>query len=124
MTVATVTIPVLLSSPPAGAHEMSKSANDIITRERRALDARDGDGQVTAGGLSARLLNGELAPLWRLRLAMGVLGGVVLPLVAVAVASSVLVAVALGALIIGELVERHLFFVAGVTRGMPGGVRA
>jgi formate dehydrogenase iron-sulfur subunit len=80
---------------------------------------------------SAALLLGPLARLTALRFAAGAIGGVVLPLVLLAVAGGpdvgdgfrlALGGAALAVLIVGEALERHLFFVAAAAPRMPGGV--
>ena len=74
---------------------------------------------------SARLLGGKLNGFVRGRIALGVLGGVIFPLMLMgqtAPAISMLAVVAAGLCLAGELFERYLFFAAVVTQKMPGGV--
>lgn len=80
---------------------------------------------------SAALLLGPLGRLTALRFAAGLIGGVALPLVSLAIADGpdvgdgfriALAAAALAVLVIGEALERHLFFVAAAAPRMPGGV--
>jgi formate dehydrogenase iron-sulfur subunit len=75
---------------------------------------------------TAVLLRGPLARVSVLRLSLGSLGGIVLPLiVAVGTPPMVRVAVSGGAFLVllcGELAERYLFFAAVVRPKMPGGV--
>ena len=75
---------------------------------------------------TARLLAGELNGFVRARIALALLGGVVLPLIALlqlaagGAPSLLLAAVLLMLCVAGELIERHLFFTAVVTQKMPG----
>ena len=77
---------------------------------------------------TARLLAGKLNGFVRARIACGVLGGMLLPLLAILQPTTDTVAVpalAVSALIlcvVGEFIERHLFFTAVVTQKMPGGL--
>ncbi|HEX5221745.1 MAG TPA: DmsC/YnfH family molybdoenzyme membrane anchor subunit, partial [Verrucomicrobiae bacterium] len=74
---------------------------------------------------TARLLNGELNGLVRGRIALGVIGGAVLPLIAVGQTASVISWLAVVAAVVcvaGEFIERYLFFTAVVTQKMPGGL--
>jgi len=74
---------------------------------------------------TARLLAGELNGLVRARIALSVVGGVLLPLMMLSQIVSmtpVLAVVAVSLCAIGELIERYLFFAAVVTQKMPGGV--
>jgi hypothetical protein len=80
--------------------------------------------------LTARLLAGPLAGPVRLRRALGVVGGVVLPALAlvasvdgrfdvpVAVTATLALVVSIG----GEIAERYLFFTAVVAPKAPGGL--
>ena len=81
---------------------------------------------------TARLLSGDLAPQLSRRVIAGVFGGVILPLVLLAAASSatptvpaiVMLALASPALIVvAELTERRLFFLAMSGPRMPGVLR-
>jgi len=91
--------------------------------ERRLLDHAD-DPKAGVWSASARLLLVELGLPWRARVALTFAGSVIVPTLLLAEPSMPLAALALAFLIGGELLERHLFFVAGVTRVMPGGVAA
>ena len=80
---------------------------------------------------SASLLLGPLARLTALRFAAGVVGGIALPLVLLAVDGGpdvgdgfrlALTAATVAVLIAGEALERHLFFIAAAAPRMPGGV--
>lgn len=71
---------------------------------------------------SARLLTDELGLAGRLRVVCGLLGGVALPLTAATQsAPSGLLFAALGLCVVGELLERYLFFTAVAPAKMPGG---
>ncbi len=76
---------------------------------------------------SARLLAGELGLVARLRILFGVVGGVIMPLVFVSwqlpggAANTVFAVVIFVLCIVGELLERHLFFTAVAPAKMPGG---
>ncbi len=68
------------------------------------------------------LLNGPFGRLSRVRVMCAVVGGVVLPVMMLAGAPFVgLAALALVLCLVGEVIERHLFFVAEVAPKMPGG---
>jgi DMSO reductase anchor subunit len=78
---------------------------------------------------TALLLTGELARVARRRLGAGVLGGIVLPVLLVAqlgpaggrtALTGVVLGLVLGFTLLGELLERHLFFAAAVAPKMPG----
>jgi DMSO reductase anchor subunit len=78
-------------------------------------------------GRTAVLLTGELAPILRRRVATALLGGVLVPLLAVAatgagalLTAQVLAGVALAATTAGALLERHLMFTASAAPRMPG----
>lgn len=98
----------------SGAKLISEAAPLLHHRDRRQ----------TALKRSAVLQLGELRHWTATRFALGALGGVLLPLVAlsgvVGPAPSALAAVALALVLGGELIERHVFFVAGVAPRMPG----
>jgi formate dehydrogenase iron-sulfur subunit len=73
----------------------------------------------------ATLMRGPLRHLTAARFACGVLGGVSLPLIALAAATgpaTAVLAMAASLVLAGELFERHLFFVAAPAPRMPGGV--
>jgi Fe-S-cluster-containing dehydrogenase component/DMSO reductase anchor subunit len=77
---------------------------------------------LTALKKSALLLNGPFGPLARARVMCAIMGGVVLPVMMLVGAPIVgLAALAFGFCLVGELIERHLFFVAEVAPKMPGG---
>ncbi len=87
------------------------------------------DPRLTLLRRSAVLLLGPLVRLSMLRVGLGVLGGVVLPLLIVAAGETLavslragLAAIVLFAVIGGELAERTLFFQAVVRPKMPGGL--
>jgi Fe-S-cluster-containing dehydrogenase component/DMSO reductase anchor subunit len=90
-------------------------------------------GMPTPLNNSARLLAGELAPIVRLRVACGVLGGMICPALVIEslayglVQSPVMTgfAPAMFALCLaGEFLERYLFFTALAPERMPGGLAA
>jgi hypothetical protein len=78
-------------------------------------------------------MTGALRPVVQWRYAIGLLGGVLCPLLLLAEESSggspqslatVVAPIALVACLVGELFERYLFFTAVVANRMPGGMRA
>jgi formate dehydrogenase iron-sulfur subunit len=71
---------------------------------------------------TARLMRDELGLFTRSRMALGALGGLVLPGLFLVSPAAPLAWGALALCISGELLERYLFFTAAVTRKMPGGV--
>jgi formate dehydrogenase iron-sulfur subunit len=80
---------------------------------------------LTSLNKTARLLTDELGLAARLRVACGIFGGVILPLVFTMNHS--VAGLAFGALalcVIGELLERYLFFTAVAPAKMPGGFAA
>jgi Fe-S-cluster-containing dehydrogenase component/DMSO reductase anchor subunit len=80
------------------------------------------DPHLTALNKSALLLKGPFGRLSRGRVMCAVVGGVVLPVMMLAGAPVVgLAAIAFVLCLVGELIERHLFFVAEVAPKMPGG---
>lgn len=90
------------------------------------------DRRLTSLKRTAQLITGVLAPIALTRIGLGLLGGVVLPLVALqavegGVASNVTVGVSVVlswcACLGGELLERYLFFAAVAAPRMPGGIR-
>jgi formate dehydrogenase iron-sulfur subunit len=77
---------------------------------------------VTSLNKTARLMTDELGLAARLRVACGIFGGLILPLViAMNPASAGLAAGALALCVAGELLERYLFFTAVAPTKMPGG---
>lgn len=77
---------------------------------------------------AAQLLLGPLRPLRAVRLALGLLGGGLLPFLLAGIPASALpgpalpwTALALLLIAGGELLERHLFFVTAIAPRMPGG---
>ena len=86
--------------------------------------------QATPLNRSARLMVGELAVWSRCRFAVGIIGGVFLPLVmlnqsATAPGASIaaLGLASFGLSLLGETLERTLFFTAAVAPRMPGGLK-
>lgn len=78
---------------------------------------------------TARLLDGELGKIARRRIACGATGGVVIPILLALNAASPAVTTLLAFLmfalcLLGELMERYLFFTAVAPAKMPGGVLA
>lgn len=71
---------------------------------------------------SARLLAGELGVVSRARIVCGLVGGVLLPSLYLLASSSALAFSAFAFCVVGELLERYLFFTAVVTRKMPGAI--
>jgi DMSO reductase anchor subunit len=77
---------------------------------------------------TAGLLAGELNGFVRARIAVAILGGILIPVIAL-VQDSIppasrlgLTALSFGLCIVGEIIERYLFFTAVVTQRMPGGL--
>lgn len=71
---------------------------------------------------TARLLVGELGVFARTRIACGLIGGVVLPALYLLAPGATLAVAAFALCVVGELLERYLFFTAVVTRKMPGAI--
>ena len=93
----------------------------VENRLARFLDEEPGP-HLSPLGKSAALLAGPLGLLSRVRAACAVGGGVVLPALLLAVDGGfALPALALTLCVVGEVIERHLFFVAEVAPKMPGG---
>jgi DMSO reductase anchor subunit len=109
-----VAIPVIISIKLAVEAKVLRHRHDVT---------------VTDITRTALLIDGALKPIWRARVAAGLVGGVLLPCVLLATAGSlergaaVLAAVILAALAAGELCERAMFFRAMSSIRMPGGVR-
>jgi DMSO reductase anchor subunit len=77
---------------------------------------------LTSLNKTARLMTDELGLVERLRVACGIMGGVVLPLyLLVNHAGPGLALSALVLCVVGELLERYLFFTAVAPAKMPGG---
>ena len=82
--------------------------------------------RLTALNKTALLLNGPFGRLSRLRVMCAAVGGIVLPLLTIigghvgAPSGVALATVSLSLCFTGELIERHLFFVAQVVPKMPG----
>ena len=83
---------------------------------------------LTSLNKTARLIEDQLGLAFRLRMVCGLFGGLILPLILIAVgASAHAPAIATAILILcitGELLERYLFFRAVAPVNMPGGVAA
>jgi hypothetical protein len=101
----------------------------FLLRPRRSTPGAAG---VDDLGATRHLLRGPLLPLVRVRIAASVVGGIALPSVvlaflpapgAVGWATTLLVVVALVAFVIGELVDRRLFFLASVAPRRYGDIR-
>jgi DMSO reductase anchor subunit len=99
-----------------------------VRGEATFLTHRD-DREDTPLRRSALLLDGPLAPAWRLRVALCVVGGITLPLYWIALGPALIptdgAAIATLAFLVaiaGELTERCLFFAAVVRPKMPGGM--
>jgi formate dehydrogenase iron-sulfur subunit len=77
---------------------------------------------------TARLLAGELNGALRMRIAFAIIGGVLLPVIALAEMAAgstiqpLLAAAVLTLCVAGEFLERYLFFTAVVSQKMPGGL--
>jgi Fe-S-cluster-containing dehydrogenase component/DMSO reductase anchor subunit len=83
--------------------------------------ANEQDPHLTALNKTALLLNGSFGRWSRVRVMCAIVGGVVLPLMMLAgVPMPGLAVFAFGFCLVGELIERHLFFVAEVAPKMPG----
>jgi formate dehydrogenase iron-sulfur subunit len=77
--------------------------------------------RLTQLNKTAQLLRNKLGFVTRLRIACGIFGGIVLPLLILAnQATTILAFVSLGLCIVGELLERCLFFTAIAPDRMPG----
>lgn len=91
--------------------------------------------QATPLNRSARLMIGDLAAWSRGRLACGILGGILLPALLLnqltlsspqQISGSIIAAICMGSFVfslLGELLERTLFFTAAVAPRMPGSLR-
>ena len=80
---------------------------------------------LTSLNKTARLMTDELGLAARFRVACGIMGGVVLPLFLLANPTATgLAAGALVLCVVGELLERYLFFTAVAPAKMPGGFAA
>jgi len=74
---------------------------------------------------TARLLDGKLGLAARLRVVLGIFGGLILPVLLFANPANIWLALsALALCVLGELIERYLFFTAVAPVKMPGGVGA
>jgi formate dehydrogenase iron-sulfur subunit len=71
---------------------------------------------------TARLLDAELGLQARARIAFGIFGGVILPIAVATNKDARLALIALMLCVVGEILERFLFFTAVVPLKMPGGV--
>lgn len=71
---------------------------------------------------TARLLDGELGLFARLRFACGLIGGVLLPALCRVMPGVALAVSAFTLCVLGELLERYLFFTAVAPRKMPGAI--
>ena len=88
--------------------------------------------QLTPLKRSALLLTGELAPATKWRFGLGLIAGIVVPAMWLTFANvnspvdwqvAAMVVGQFVALVVGELLERYLFFAAAVAPSMPGGLR-
>jgi Fe-S-cluster-containing dehydrogenase component/DMSO reductase anchor subunit len=91
------------------------------------------DYRLTSLKRTALLVTGVLSPIAMARVGAGVLGGIVLPLLVLnnlreANGPDLMITVSMGvawaACVIGELLERYLFFAAVAAPRMPGGIRS
>jgi Fe-S-cluster-containing dehydrogenase component/DMSO reductase anchor subunit len=102
----------------------------VVTAAKLAFEQRifrhlpDSDAQsLTSLNKTARLLVGEMGVAARARVACGIFGGLILPLLAVLIHPGAKLALATLALcLLGELLERYLFFTAVAPVKMPGGL--
>jgi DMSO reductase anchor subunit len=95
-----------------------------LTGEVRGLRHRH-DATFSTLARSASLIVGPLRRIWRCRLALGVVGGLALPALAIGLSLEAKGGAAVGGLallclVTGEFLERHLFFRAVASRAMPG----
>jgi Fe-S-cluster-containing dehydrogenase component/DMSO reductase anchor subunit len=109
---------------------LAAAALALATAAKLRFEARDhrdeGDGPL---GLTARLLRGPLRRTVGVRRLFGVAGGLVLPLLALGAwaggdhgAAAAAAALALPLVLVGEFLERTLFFTAVAKPRMPGGL--
>ncbi|QDV35733.1 DmsC/YnfH family molybdoenzyme membrane anchor subunit [Tautonia plasticadhaerens] len=119
-------------TPPAALPWVALAALVLgkVAAESELLDHRDRSG-VDLLGRSSRVIRGPLAGCWKVRVTLGLIPGVVVPLTlaglgpgAVPGVASCLSAIALAGLIAGELLERFLFFAAASRPKMPGGLHS
>ncbi len=132
LTAAVLGLATALVLHPAAATSLClalAAATAIKLAWEATLLARVRDRRHTALKRSAVLMTGELARPTVARFTFGALGGIVLPLLYVAIEGgpdagpaflTALSAVAAVMVLAGELVERHLFFVAASAPRMPG----
>jgi formate dehydrogenase iron-sulfur subunit len=99
-----------------------------LRAESRLIEALE-HGEATPAARSARLLNGPLVGVWRLRRALAFVGGLLLPVIWIGLGPPMVpgagqgaAVLALAALIAAELAERFLFFAAVARPKMPGGL--
>ena len=130
---AAVTMAVLSFTKPGGRELMASAiALIVVTLAKLGLERRisahlvdeEAVGQ-TPLNKTARLLANDLNGFVRARIALGAIGGVVLPLIMLAQVESevsLLATVSAVLCVAGEFLERYLFFTAVVTQKMPGGV--
>jgi DMSO reductase anchor subunit len=115
-----------LSSRPQLAIELGAclalATTAKLMLESHALAALTGDRDIVTPALNtARLLSGPLRGANELRVACGLVGGIIIPvLVALASAPRWTAWIALGFVLAGELLERSLFFRAVDAPKMPG----
>jgi Fe-S-cluster-containing dehydrogenase component/DMSO reductase anchor subunit len=112
-----------------GAALAAMAVAAIKLRGESDLLSHADDVAPTPAARSARLLRGPLAGAWRLRRALGVTGGILLPALwmglgrpMVPATGAAAATLALTVAAAGELAERVLFFAAVVRPKMPGGV--
>ncbi len=79
---------------------------------------------LTSLNKSARLLNDQLGLATRGRIACGIFGGIILPALFLLQHAPALIFAALLLCVVGELLERFLFFAAVAPVSMPGGIPA
>jgi formate dehydrogenase iron-sulfur subunit len=134
-TAAATAIGAVVASPPmaALASELSRGLAEALVvcaglklSYEAVLLAHIGDRRHGALKRSAALMLGALRRWTIARFVAGIVGGIGLPLILTAGVGSPLeraavATVAVVACLIGELIERHLFFVASSSPRMPGG---
>ncbi|HEY6168905.1 MAG TPA: DmsC/YnfH family molybdoenzyme membrane anchor subunit [Verrucomicrobiae bacterium] len=103
----------------AGEHRLLRRAGSDLADELAPAPAVE---EEWALARSARLMRDKFGVLSRTRVALGVAGGVALPLLSLLPCEprTAIAAVAFLFCLLGELIERHLFFRAVVARKMPG----
>lgn len=113
----------IVTTHASGLAELVIAASAVKALGEATLFLHLGDRRQTALKRSALLSAKDLRAWTAARFAAIALGGIVLPLAYLETPSQAVAAVSLALLVIGELLERTLFFAASSSQGMPGGVR-